>query len=131
VGNAGTYEAVDGDCASLAESVHISPVPRDGGPPVDASRNSSDAGACGGATCTTVCALEDGGASCLSQCEQEQAECSGAAKAFQGLLTCVCQHPTTTMGPVNDACLTEAEALVAGCPAIGPALGIDAGPTHP
>ncbi len=118
LGNAETYAAVNGLCASIAATVAAEtsvapPAPIDAGVPSTG---------CAAATCASVCATYSGAtAQCTSGCETSQASCGDSA-AFQAFLTCICEAggltSSTTTNPAMTTCAAALTNLVATCPAI-------------
>jgi hypothetical protein len=125
VGNAGTYEAISDRCGGAARAARVSVTtyePLLDAGPFDSALPDAPQGACATATCASVCS-SDGPASagCVSGCEQTQAACgSGAATAYQGLLTCLCMAggltPDSSVAPA--VCASALDQLRALCPEI-------------
>jgi hypothetical protein len=116
--NAGTYSAIDGVCAPIAQTVAAEAASAIGG----------SGGSCGSATCATVCAMGGGDtASCTETCTAAQTECSAAQAQFQTLLGCLCKAGGWFTGTTsNTACAEDLIQLDEDCAAFNNSVG-DAG----
>jgi len=131
--NAGTYDAINGLCESIAARVSAeSSTPN--GTPSDAGTPSS----CSSATCSSVCATDGTqAASCADGCDLAQSQCSSLSEQYQALLTCLCESGGVTSAAAS-ACAAEADALsscmgvqvgsgVGGGTGVGPGVGTGVG----
>ncbi len=122
--NAGTYSAVDGICAPIAQTVATETASAIGS---GAVTGDSGVSSCSGATCDTACALAYAPSDCQTFCAMAQTECATGQAQFQALLECLCEAGEWITGAKSGtACAMSLVALDQECSAFD-STGGDAG----